>query len=183
MDLLDPLAQSFDHAATVFAGVDSQALDVPTPCTEWTLRTLLGHTLGVVTNMGLGARGEELLPVTTVALDPDLGAQFRSAADATLAAWTARGLDGDVNVGAGPMPVAAALCVNLIDTTAHSWDIARATGQPAELPDGLAQTVLVVGEGFITDQLRERVGFNAPVAVPADASATDQLVAFLGRRP
>ena len=42
-----------------------------------------------------------------------------------LAAWTARGLEGQIDIGAGPMPAVAGISINLLDTTTHSWDIAR----------------------------------------------------------
>ena len=94
----------------------------------------------------------------------------------------ARGLDGEVNVGGGPMPVMAALSVNLVDTTTHSWDIARATAQDLSLPDDLAATVLAVGQGFVTDQIRSLVGIDPPITLADDASPTEQLVAFMGRQ-
>jgi uncharacterized protein (TIGR03086 family) len=183
MELLDALSESFDHTAKIVAGVQTDQLGAPTPCREWDVRTLVGHTLGVIVNMGRGARGEELLAHNSLPLDADLGAQFRGEALRTLAAWTAHGLEGNVDVGAGPMPAQAAVSINLVDTTAHSWDIARATEQDASLPDELAAMVLTVGQGFITDDLRKRVGFDPPVPVARDARPTEQLVAFLGRQP
>jgi uncharacterized protein (TIGR03086 family) len=183
MELLDALSQTFDHATKVISGVRTDQLDAPTPCTEWDVRTLLGHTMGVVANMGRGAGGKELLAdMNAFPLEADLGAQFRAEADRTLAAWTARGLDGEVNVGAGPMPAPAGLSINLLDTATHSWDIARASGQDANLPDALAGTVLAVCQGFITDDIRAFAGFDAAVPAAGDAGPTEQLVAFLGRR-
>ena len=184
MDLIASLAQTFDHAAKVISGVKSTQLDAPTPCPEWDVRTLLSHTIGVVDGMGRAVSGEERPAGKPAAsLEADLGAQFRRVADATLAAWTARGLEGELNVGAGPMPAAAGISINLLDTATHSWDIAQATGQDSNLPDALAATVLAVCQGFITDELRGFAGFAPAVALPAGASATDQMVAFLGRRP
>ena len=81
------------------------------------------------------------------------------------------------------MPVTIALSINLVDIATHSWDIARATGQPAELPDGLATTVLGAAQGFVTDDIRSFAGIDPAVAVGADATPTERLVAFLGRRP
>ena len=184
MDLLDALAQTFDHTTTIVGGVQPEQLDTSTPCRDWDVRALLGHTIGVVVNIGRGVNGEELLAdMNAFPLDADIGAQFQSAGEHTLAAWTARGLDGEVNIGAGPMPAPAGLGINLLDTATHSWDIARATGQAAELPDELAATVLSVCQGFLTDEMRTFAGFDPAVPVPADAGPTDQLVAFLGRRP
>ncbi len=183
MDLLAPLAEAFDHTAGVLAGVTTEDLDRATPCTEWDVKRLVGHVIGVVTAMGFGARGEELPDVRGVPLATDLVAQFRAVAGATLSAWTARGTEGLVNIGAGPMPVMAALSVNLIDTATHSWDIAVATGQDADLPDDLAVTALAVAQGFLTDEIRGFAGIGAAVPAAPDAGPTDQLIAYMGRRP
>lgn len=181
MELTDALSETFDHAAKVVAGVGPDQLDDPTPCTEWNVQTLLSHSLGTIVNMGRSASGDEL--VAMVALEDDRGAQFRKEADRTLAAWRARGLDGEVDVGAGPMPAAAALSVNLIDTATHSWDLARATGQDAALPDDLAAVVLAASEQVVNDDVRRFAGIAPAIPAGADATPTDRLVAFMGRQP
>lgn len=184
MELLDALSETFDHASKVVAGVRADQLDAPTPCREWDVRALVTHTMGVVVNMGRGASGAALLPdINALSLDADLGAQFRAEADRTLAAWTARGLEGEVDVGAGPMPAPAGISINLLDTATHSWDIARATGQDANLPDALAMTALEVSRSVVTDDTRTFAGIDPAVPVGPDAAPTDQLVAFLGRTP
>jgi uncharacterized protein (TIGR03086 family) len=184
MELLDALAQTFDHTGGVIAGMRPDQLAAPTPCREWDVRALLGHTLGVVTNMGRAARGEELLAdMNAIPLSDDVSAQFNAEAERTLAAWQAKGFDGDVNVGAGPMPIQVAVSINLVDTATHSWDLARATGQNENLPDDLAAMVLAVGQGFITEEIRGFAGFDPPVPVGDEARPTAQLVAFLGRQP
>ena len=116
-------------------------------------------------------------------LDADVSAQFRAEADRTLAAWKAHGLDGEVAIGAGPMPARLAASINLVDTTTHSWDLAKATRQDARIPDDLAPTVLAVARGFIDDDGRKLAGFDPPVPVANGAAPSDQLVAFLGRQP
>ena len=184
MDLLGALSQTFDHTTKVIAGVRADQLDASTPCREWDVRALVTHTMGVVENMGRGASGADLLPdVNAVTLAADLGAQFRTQADRTLAAWAARGLDGQVDIGAGPMPATAGISINLLDTTTHAWDIARATGQDASIPDALASLVLEVGRGVVTEDTRKFAGIAPALPVGPDAAPTDQLVAFLGREP
>jgi uncharacterized protein (TIGR03086 family) len=130
VDLLAPLSQTFDHTAKVLAGLGPDQLGDPTPCTEWDVRTLVSHTIGVVVNMGRGAAGDAPLADSgALPLEADIACQFRTEADRTLGAWRTCRLDSQVDVGAGPMPAMAALSVNLVDTTTHGWDIARATGQ------------------------------------------------------
>lgn len=148
------------------------------------MKALVAHMMGVVMNMGRGASGTELLAdVNTVPLDADVGAQFGAEADRTLAAWTARGLEGEVNVGAGPMPAQVGIGINLLDTATHSWDIARATGQDANLPNEVAATALAACQGIVTDDIRKFAGFDPAVSIVGDVGPTDQLVAFLGRQP
>jgi uncharacterized protein (TIGR03086 family) len=182
--MLEALSQTFDHATTVVSGVGPDQLDGPTPCREWKVRDLLAHTTGVVINIGRGAGGQPLLPdVNAVPLDREPGAQFRAEADRTLAAWTERGLEGEVDIGAGPMPATAGIGINLLDTATHSWDIARATGQSSALPEELADFVLGIARRLVNDDIRSLAGFYPVVEVEATAGSTDQLVAFLGRQP
>ncbi len=183
MELLDALGESFDEARKVVGGVGPDQYGAPTPCTEWDVRALLAHMVGVLTNMERGVTGAALLPdVNGITLDDDVASQFGAAADRALAAWRTNGLDGEVNVGAGAMPAALAASINLVDTTAHTWDLARATGQSAQLPDALATTTLQVAEGFV-DGVREFAGISAAVAVDASASPTEKFAAYMGRRP
>ncbi len=184
MELLDALTQTFDYTSKTVAGIRADQLNAATPCTQWDVCALVAHTIGVVKNMGLGVSGGELLPdINAITLDDDFAAQFRTEADRTLKAWTARGLEGEVNVGAGPMPAMAGLSINLVDTATHSWDIARATGQAESLPDDVAATVLAVCKGFVTEEIRGFAGFSAEVQLGPTATNTERLVAFLGRQP
>lgn len=184
MQLLTALAQTFDHTHRVISGVTEDQLDNPTPCTQWDVRALLSHALGVVSGIGSAVRGDTPAPdgaVFALAVNP--AAQFRSIADGTLAAWTGADFAREMNIGAGPMPASAALSINLLDTATHAWDIARATGQAEELPEALALLVLTICQGLVTDESRGFAGFDPAVVVPADASSTTKLVAFLGRKP
>ncbi|HEX3621595.1 MAG TPA: TIGR03086 family metal-binding protein [Acidimicrobiales bacterium] len=182
METLDALGLAFEHTGRVVGGVTADQLGAATPCTEWEVRTLLSHMLAVMANCGRAARGEALVPGTAL-LEEDFAGQFAAEAGRTLAGWRACPADGMVDIGAGPMPVAAAMGINLLDTSIHGWDVARATGQDGTLPPELATTLLTIGPSIVTDELRAYAGFNPPVALAADAGPTDQLVAFLGRRP
>ncbi len=183
MDLISALTQTFDHTHGVIAGVKPEQLGNPTPCSEWDVRGLLSHTLGVVAGIGAAVGSDPPSAPDSFVLADDPAAQFQALADRTLAAWTAAGLDGETNIGAGPMPRQAAIGINLLDTATHSWDIARATGQPEALPAELAAVVLGLCKQIVTDEVRGFAGFAPAVAVADDADATTQLVAFLGRQP
>ncbi len=185
MEMLDALSQTFDHTTKIVSGVRPDQLDDETPCSEWPLRTLLAHMTGVVVNMGLGASGSELLPsIEGYVMEPaDLAGQFRAEADRTLAAWKTRRDGDEVNVGAGPMPASVALGINVLDTATHSWDVARCTGQDTNLPDAVAAAALACANQIVSDEIRGFAGFAPAVSIADDASPTDRLVAFLGRKP
>ena len=180
MELIDALEQTFEHAHEVIGNVRADQYDDPTPCPEWTVRELLGHTIGVVAGLGAAAAGAT---PTEFALGTDPGAQFQDAAAITLAAWRTPGvLDKIVDAGPGPMPGRVLAGINLLDTATHTWDIATATGQPAKLPDGVAEAALEASRATISPEIRPG-RFGPELPAPTAAGPTEQLVAFLGRQP
>ena len=180
MDLLDALDQTFVHAYGVIAGVRVDQYDDKTPCVEWTVRDLLDHMIGVVAGLGSAAAGK---PPSPFELAADPAAQFQTAAAAAMEAWRAPGvLEAIVDAGPGPMPGRVLAGINLLDTATHTWDLATATGQPAALPDDVAMAALEASRATISPEIRPG-RFGPEVAVPSGASATDALVAFLGRTP
>src|SRR5882724_2386042 len=180
MELVDALEATFAHTHGVVAGVRPDQYDDPTPCTEWTVRDLLGHVVGGVTMFGEAASGEQ--PGEFV-LAPDPAAQLADAAKSNLAMWRTPGvLEQTLNLPAGPMPGQAYATINLIDTATHTWDLATATGQPQELPADVAATAYDASWQFVGPDLRAG-RFADEVATTSDATSTQQLVAFLGRTP
>jgi uncharacterized protein (TIGR03086 family) len=83
----------------------------------------------------------------------------------------------------GPLGAATGaerLQIRLYDLLAHGWDLAQATGQPAELPDDVAEQ----SPAFVRTQLTEQAGpcrFGPAQTVDDHAPAVERLVAFLGR--
>jgi uncharacterized protein (TIGR03086 family) len=180
MDVIDSLEQTFAHTSAVVADVRTEQHGDETPCTEWTVRELLEHMIGVVAALGTAAGGRAPVPFV---LGDDPAAQFDEAAAAALAGWRTPGaLDRVVDAGPGPMPGHVLAGINLLDTTTHTWDLATATGQRAELPEPVALAALEASRSIVSPEIRAgRFGPEQPTQ--ADASATDRLVAFLGRHP
>lgn len=180
MELIDALEQTFQHAEAVIGNVRPDQLDDPTPCADWNVRDLLGHTIAVVAGLGAAAAGQ---PRTEFALSSDPAAQFREAAAVAMAGWRTEGvLDKIVDGGPGPMPGRALAGINLLDTATHTWDIATATGQPVALPSGVAETALEAARATISADIRPG-RFGPEVAVTNSTGPTSDLVAFLGRQP
>jgi uncharacterized protein (TIGR03086 family) len=180
MELIDALDRTFGHAHDIVAGVRPDQYDDTTPCSEWTVRDLLGHMIGVVDGLGAAASGRTPEPF---ALGADPAAQLHDAAVSAMAGWRTPGiLDRVIDGGAGPMPGRALASINLLDTATHTWDLATATGQPQALPDEIAAAALEASHMIVTAELRPG-RFGPEMPAPAGASPTEALVAFLGRTP
>jgi uncharacterized protein (TIGR03086 family) len=161
----------------------------PTPCTEWDVRALLNHVVGT---LHLGAAlltdtaptvvmGPGELPATDL-LDGDPLKAYRIGVETLLAAAAGDALVRSHATPLGDMPGAVLGGFTTLDIAVHGWDLARATGQPTELGSTLAETMLAFARQTLTAETRgPRIG--PEVLVGADATATDRLVAFLGRRP
>jgi uncharacterized protein (TIGR03086 family) len=180
VELIDALDRTYQHANRVMAGVRPDQFDAMTPCSEWKVRDLIEHMYGTVVIIGAAAGGR---PPDEIQIGPDTAQQFEKATAENLSVWRAPGaLDQTITGGAGTMPGRAFAGINLLDIATHSWDLANATGQPAELPVDVATAAWEASQQVVTPELR--IGRFAE-AIPADneATVTQQLVAFLGRTP
>jgi len=160
-----------------------------TPCTEWDVRDLVNHLLGTL-ELGRAllsdtppavavAPGE--VPADDLAGD-DPAKAYRVGVDSLLAA---AGGDAFTRVHATPlgdMPGVVLGGFTALDIFVHGWDLARATGQPTALGDDLAEEILGFAHQAVTAETRApRIGPEVPA--PDGASATERLVAYLGRTP
>lgn len=68
------------------------------------------------------------------------------------------------------------------DVFMHSWDLARASGQPYELDPEFAATLLA-GMQPIEDLLRGSGQYGPAIAVPETSPVQDRLIGFIGRDP
>ena len=173
-DLVTSLDHAFDRAQEVIAGVRPEQYGDATPCEEWSVHQLMEHLIGVVDRIGAGV--SRSTPARFL-LGPDPASQFRTAAAAALAGWRTPGVMDEVidAVAAGPMPGRVLAGINLLDTATHSWDLATATGQPAELPEDVATAALEVS-GQIARPSSAPVasvpsGRHRPMPTPPSASS------------
>ena len=72
--------------------------------------------------------------------------------------------------------------LRIVEALVHGWDLARATGQPAEFPDDLPERELTFTRGKLADLPPDGRPFAPPRPVADDAPAIDRLAACLGRR-
>ncbi|MFJ8430345.1 TIGR03086 family metal-binding protein [Kitasatospora sp. NPDC094019] len=163
-----------------------ETLDRPTPCTEYDLRTLLGHVVGGIHRlayMGEGGHCEDV-PATTGEL-PDDGwpAALDRARARVTAAWAEDAkLDRPTFAPWGEVPGRAAVGGYVLETATHAWDIARALGTALPLDERLAETALGVARAVLPAEPRGgAVPFGPVRPAPADADAYTRLAAYLGR--
>jgi len=174
-DYLDLYERASGWAVDKVRGASDQ-LDASTPCDEWDVRTLLNHMLETQQYFLGSARGEEVRPPAPEPpqlLSDDPVADFEHCRSEMV------GLFGDPRVQEKTGP---ALGIAFSDQLLHGWDLARATKQDATMPAGLAQAAFDTIHGRFTDEQRKGV-FKPEVAVGADASAQEKLLAYTGRDP
>jgi uncharacterized protein (TIGR03086 family) len=166
-------------------GIDPEQWDDATPCDQWTVRALVTHTVGVMANFRNGANGDPLAgDPDDFDLGPDPVATMRGLAAANVAAWRCRGeLDSAISLGENEFPGMVAMNINTLDAYVHGWDIAKATGQEAQLDDGICVGLLGFSRQVVPEAPREGDNFHAVVATGESASAADQLIGYLGRQP
>jgi uncharacterized protein (TIGR03083 family) len=207
-DAVELLDRSLAYTRVVLAEVTAADLARPTPCTRWRLADLLDHmadSLDAFTDAATGvvpvrpaglplgaprALGAPRDPTASGALAASgaSGASDASArvaglqqqACALLAAWSASPpAPGPVTVGdatiGGPLLVATAA----LEITVHGWDVARARGTDAPVPEDLARRLLEVAHVVVGEADRGRRFAHArPAPGPSYA---ERLPAFLGR--
>lgn len=173
-DLLKLYAEASDW--TVDKVDNAHDLEAATPCDEWTVRDLLNHMLVTQQYFLASAKGEDATPPgpnPPDVLGPDPVADFTRLRAEVLEAFAQDG----VIEKTGP-----ALGIAFADQLLHGWDLARATGQDASMPDGLAEAAYEMIHGRFTDEQRTGV-FKPEIHVGEDATPQQRLLAYTGRSP
>lgn len=189
MDQIPDFRPDLDTAQTwvadLISAVRPDQLDSPTPCTEYDVRGLLQHISALpakVTAVATGGNPREL--PSQVAIDEEgVGERYREEAAAALGAWGDDALlTTTLTAPWGPAPGGAALGGFVMETVAHGWDLAVATGQDPEADPALAAKAHAIGEHALAEAPRgSGMPFGDPVEAPAGAGPTTRLAAFLGR--
>ncbi len=179
--ILDDLARASAVTGGLIEGISADEWSAPTPCSEWTVRDVVGHLVGmnlVFTAMFEGSptpeRGQDRLG------DDPAGAYRRSAAALQAAAALPGVLERSQATAVGVATGASRLRWRIVDLLVHGWDLVQATGVTVELPDDLAEQALTLARSELPGQ--PRAGrFADPKPISDDAPAMDRLAAFTGR--
>jgi uncharacterized protein (TIGR03086 family) len=167
-------------ALVVAEQVRPDQLDGPTPCSAWTVQDLLDHLVGGTSYLGAAIAGTE-----PVAPTGSTAADFRAGVEACL--------DGLAQPGAlewtctSPLgfewTVQEATAGTFMDVLIHTWDLATATGQPADLDPELVDACVAMFLPDMPEQGRAAGIVGPAVPVGDDATPQDRLLAAMGRTP
>jgi uncharacterized protein (TIGR03086 family) len=181
----------FDSVQHLVDGIAADQWTAPTPCPDWNVRQLLHHVTNgnvIFATIATGARTPgpitpEERAIDWLGTDPHQG--FRATGKVMHDAFLTPGfLEGRFETPVmGEQSGTAIVHMRMNELLVHGWDLARATGQPDDLPEDLAEGALKLWQTRLAGRPREGMPFGPPQAVADDAPAIERLVAFLGRQP
>jgi uncharacterized protein (TIGR03086 family) len=178
---VEQLGRAFAAVGDLIAEVRPEQWSAPTPCTDWTVRRLVDHLIGMNRVFAALLAGEPAPQWAADHSEVDPVRAYRESAARLRAAFGQPGvLERTYRGPLGAATGAERLQIRLYDLLAHGWDLAQAIGQPAALPDDVAEQSLAFVRTHLTEQARPG-RFGPAQMVADDAPAIERLVAFLGR--
>jgi uncharacterized protein (TIGR03086 family) len=181
------MAAASAEAARVVGNVPQNALDTPTPCGDWDLRTLLNHTiLWTSYSAERRAHGESVaedLMNKDFTADPGFREDYAEQIDKAVTAWSApEAWEGTRNVMGDATPAADVGAMLLMETALHGWDVATATGQQFNIDDPTANALEDIVQAQ-AELFRKYQGFADAVEPPENATAFERALTLSGRDP
>jgi len=182
-ELLADLGRALAATEAVVAGIRADQWPAPTPCTELDVRGVLNHLVrgNLLFAAIIGGQPRPVPGADHLGGEP-LAAYQRAAAQLREAFAGPGVLESVYEAPFGTGPGAVLAHVRIVEVLVHGWDLARATGQSAGLPDDVAGRALARSRQRLTTRPKgPGVPFAAEVPVPQGAPAVDRLAGFLGR--
>jgi uncharacterized protein (TIGR03086 family) len=181
------LEQAFATTRNVLENVKADQMNNDTPCASWKVKDVVNH---IVAGSQWFGKSMDAGESQDDGLDADFSSQdylsiYDDGVKNSVAAFGKPGaLEKNVKLPFGEFPGAAFMGLATTDAFTHAWDLAKSTGQDANLNPELAAQLLDGAKASIPDQFRGEDGkmpFGPKLDAPAGASNADQLAAFLGR--
>lgn len=190
MDAMDALDASADRAVELAGQVGQGQWGEPTPCSQWNVRTLVGHLIATrqaYCALLAGASAADLMSFARrqgEAAGGDPVAMLRRAVRSVRAAFEEPGaLERIVHHPAGDIAGSQLLALLVMDSVIHSWDLATAIGVDAGLDEQLVDEVY----SFLAPRaegggLYAGGSFAAPARpLPDGATSLQRLIHLAGR--
>lgn len=187
MDTMELYRRAQDGFDAVLAGVSPDQWDMPSACTEWSVRDVAGHAIWGQRQLRAWASGEDYAeregapgsrqPGVLAGNDPL--ATWREARESSVATLTEQTLYRPTAIpGLGEIPIIAVVTLLLTDHVAHTWDIGHPLGEDVRLDPELVS----VAFDWSRANTRRAPGFFGPeITPPAGADEQTRLLAYLGR--
>jgi uncharacterized protein (TIGR03086 family) len=181
-DPVEQLVEALQVTGRVIEHIGEAQWELPTPCTEWTVRDVVNHLVeGNRRFAALLALEEPDEAQPSVA--KDLVTSYRESAAALASTYRQPGaLSKVITVPFGTVPGSVSLQLRLVEALVHGWDLAHATGQRVAFPDSVAEAALSFSQVATAQIPADRHPFGPPQPVQDAASAIDRLAAHLGRQ-
>jgi len=171
----------------VLAGVTDDQLTSSSPCTEYTIGDLIDH-VDQVSRGATALAHHTALPGTGTGPDAahlnpgwqdSVARHLRELGEAwdDPAAW-----QGSANVPGSDLSNEMWGKITLTELVVHGWDIAKATGQPLDLPEHTLQACLDHVAKFVPNAPIPAL-WGPPVDVAPNATLLNRIVALTGRAP
>jgi uncharacterized protein (TIGR03086 family) len=171
--------------AGLVGAVSDGALARPTPCERYTVGDLLDHIAGGALAFTAAAAKQPLEggPSGNAAnLASDWRARIPRDVLALATAWREpEAWTGMTGAGGVDLPGEVAGVVALDELLIHGWDLAKATGQPANYEGPEVEAVYAMVRQFRSSGIEGL--FGPAVEVPEDASLFDKVLGVAGRDP
>jgi uncharacterized protein (TIGR03086 family) len=173
------LEAALEATGSIVDAITADHWDLPSPCTEWSVRQVAEHLTGGndIFTRALGG----VVPPGSSGADGTARA-YHESAERLLSAFRQPGaMEKAVHVPFGAVPGAVALGLRLTEVLVHGWDLARATGQTPRFPAEAAEQALSFTVPMLQRIPPDRKPFRSPQPVDRNAPAIDRLAARLGR--
>lgn len=161
--------------------------DLPraTPCADWALGELLAHMVGQHLGFAAAVRNGDAprSAYAPVAFTLD---RWTESVAVLLDAFAGADLDAtavEIELAPQPLPIGRLVAAQFLDTVVHTWDIARAMGEPYQPSAEVSDVVAHLAGGIPDDERRTASGAAFAPALPDRGTAWDRALARLGRDP
>ncbi|MEE6176755.1 TIGR03086 family metal-binding protein [Mycobacterium sp. 050134] len=177
-------AEAFDMLIDAVDRIAPERWSEPSNLEGWTLRDLVGHTVGSAAKIVTLVEDGEIWAGPSRPADFDCDdpvGRLRELAARLREALPGADLDALRVSPEGEVPLRRALIYPVSDLALHTWDIERSQGRQIELPDDLLALCRGLLGSVPESGLRRPGGFGPAQPVPPGATETAQLMAYLGR--
>lgn len=183
MDAAAEHRQIAGEFTALVVSADPARWDDPAPVQGWTARDVVGHLVEWFPAFLQGAAGITLPGGPSTQDDPVAAWAAQTAAVQALLDDPAAAATKIDDPHLGPMTLEQATAqIYTNDVFLHTWDLARATGQPVALDEERCARMLD-GMQPMDEMLRQSGQYGPKVDVPQDAPAMERLMGFIGRDP